>query len=122
MDNRFLLTAGLGYVATTAVVLCALWIMRGRVMASLGTDRATSQWQEWTAETARLSREATPFTRREQKAQEPPMLILLRDHFTAVAVSTLPAMTIFYWFLTAAIRGSLRTRSPAGEPDAKGAP
>ena len=45
---------------------------------------------------------------------EPPLLILLRDHFVPVTVTTMLAVTIFYWFFGFAIRGSFQTK-PHGE-------
>lgn len=115
--SRFLLRAGLGYVALTAAVAGAFWSARQRTLDELGTAEAAEQWRAWRAETARQSKNPGPVARREQRAVEPPLLILMRDHFAAALATTLAAATIFYWFLAFIVRGVLRSspRTPAAE-------
>ncbi len=103
-----------GYVVALALTVWGMGEARSRTLASLDNAQSTAEWQSWREETIRQSQTPGPVKRRPAKALEPPMLILLRDHFVPVTVTTMLAVTIFYWFFGFAIRGSFQTK-PHGE-------
>ncbi len=111
--SRFPVWAGAGYTVVVASLVFGFRTARERTLADLGTAEAAQQWQAWRAETARQSKSPGPVARREQRAVEPPLLILMRDHFAAALGTTLLAVTIFYWFLAFILRGILRGSAPA---------
>lgn len=110
-----------GYAALLAAAVGGVVEARRRTMATLASPEARAEWNAWRAETRELSTSDGPMKRREAKAPEPPLLILLRDHFGAAVGSTVVAMTLFYWFLAFLIRGSMRTPSVGGLPTSEAA-
>jgi hypothetical protein len=102
----------IGYAAVVAAAVWGAAEARRRVLASLDTPQARAEWQAWRKETERLSEEQGPMKRRPAKAVEPPLLILLRDHFPAAVTSAIVSVSILYWLLVVLVRGSLRTPAP----------
>lgn len=115
----------IGYLVALVLTVWGMSEARSRTLASLANAESTAEWQSWREETIRQSQEPGPVKRRPAKAMEPPMLILLRDHFVPVTVTTMLAVTIFYWFFGFAVRGSFQTKTygehASSEADAPGA-
>lgn len=115
--SRFYRWAGAGFFLALAATCAALWFGRAQTLQSLGSSEATQAWRDWRDDTAKQSKDKeAPIARRESKAMEPPLLILMRDHFTPVVVTTLLMVTILYWFLALAIRGSMHVRASPPTP------
>ncbi|MBL9094951.1 MAG: hypothetical protein JNL96_27285 [Planctomycetaceae bacterium] len=109
-STRWLLFA---YALVVAATTLGMNVARNRTLASFDNTAAKAEWDEWREETKRQAENPTgPVKRREAKAQEPPMLILMRDHFPAAVGTTLLAVSFFFWFFAITIRGSLRTPPP----------
>jgi len=98
----------LGYFAAIAAALYGMTEARSWAIRELDTPEARARQQVWRDEALRQNSGSGPVFRRPVKAEEPPMLILLRDHFAAAAVTNLIAVTIFYWFLMFIIRGAFQ--------------
>ncbi|MGC3969847.1 MAG: hypothetical protein QM775_21705 [Pirellulales bacterium] len=102
-----------GYFLALSAAGGGMYFARGQTLSSLDNAEAVAEWREWQEETKRQAAHPTgPVKRREAKAQEPPMLILMRDHFPAAVLTTLLAVTIFYWFFVLTIRGSMNACAP----------
>ena len=86
---------------------------RGRMLATFDNPKWAAEWQVWREETIRQSKEGGPVMRRPAKAEEPPMMILLRDSFVPVAGSMMLAFSIMYWFVGLLFCGSLQSMRPA---------
>jgi hypothetical protein len=114
--RRHFLVAWLGYFAALAAALYGMTEARRWAMAELDTPEARERQRVWQDEALRQSQGSGPVRRRPVKANEPPMLILLRDHFGAAAATNLIAVTIFYWFFTFIIRGMLRAKQSLSRP------
>ena len=109
-STRWLLIA---YAVVVAATTLGMNAARSRTLDSFDNTAAKAEWDEWREETKRQAANPSgPVKRREAKAQEPPMLILMRDHFPASVGTTLLAVSFFYWFYAITIRGSLRTPPP----------
>ena len=106
-----------GFVVLLAVLNVGLFYARGRVIDTLGTPAAIADWQKWKAETKRVAESDGPVKRREAKANEPPVLLMFRDHFPAVVVSLSISAGLLYFFVMIVIRGMLgpRRQMPLGE-------
>ena len=104
----------IGYVALLAPAVWGVGVVRQRTLATLATPAAQAEWEAWREETKELSQSEGPMKRRVAKATEPPLLILLRDHYKAVVGSAAVTITIFYWLFAFLIRGSMRTPAVRG--------
>jgi hypothetical protein len=102
------------YLAAMCAVVAALVLARGRVLATLDTPEARRQWQNWKEETQRKS--AGPIERRPARSDEPPALILLRDRFPAVVISSVLICSFLFAFLGFALRGAFGRKSTSGVP------
>ena len=101
-----------GYVCFLGLLAAWLWNVRQEYVAELSTPQATSDWNAWQESVKKQQDDPTlPVKRRVPKSNEPPHLLLLRDHFAAVLVTLLLVATIFYTFFALVIRG-LWTSSP----------
>jgi len=79
----------IGYAALLAAVVTIMFIVRERILTQFATPEAIAQWQAWREDVRRQQTEHHPVERRVPKSQEPPALLLMRDHF---AVSLLGAV------------------------------
>jgi hypothetical protein len=90
-----------GWLATMLLVAAGMQAARRWALADLGTAGARQNWQEY-------KRAVTAQGRRPPKSDEPPTLILLRDRFAGVLVSTLVLATSLYAFLALVLLGMWR--------------
>lgn len=96
----------LAYLAVMALVVAGLLVVRQRTLATLDTPEARRQWQRWKEQTAHERRAADPVSRRPVKSDEPPALILLRDHFATIFAGTVTICSFMFAFLAFAARGA----------------
>ena len=98
------------YFAGAVGIAIALSSVRDNALAELSTPEQLAHWQKWKAEAARQDGTTGPVARRPPKSDEPPTLVLLRDHYPVLVVASLT----FYSFLFALAvflgRGILRGR------------
>ena len=102
----------LAYAAVMTAVVAALVVARKRVLARLDTPEARRQWQAWKEKTADEQVAAGPVRRRAVQSDEPPALILLRDHFAAIVATTVMICSFLFAFLAFVMRGALRSGRP----------
>lgn len=113
------------FFAGALVVLLAswwLWHVRSRVIAELSSAQSRAAWQDWKDYTRRLADRSGPVARRPVQSDEPPALVLLRDHFLAVTAGCLVVLTALVGFLAFVVRGMLRggdseTTANAAKPE-----
>lgn len=106
----------------TAIV-ASLWLVRRRVVDDLSRPEKIAQWRAWRAETERQAPSSGPVRRRAAKGDEPPALVLLRDHFGAIAVTSVLMGSFLFGFLAFIIHGLVRGRGmprPAHRGDVPG--
>ncbi len=93
------------YLLVMAAVTASLVYARRQVIASLGTAKARAEWQAWKAETEKQARSPGPVKRRQIQSDEPPALVLLRDHFGTIVAMSLTVSSCFFAFLMIVARG-----------------
>ncbi|HEX4128992.1 MAG TPA: hypothetical protein VHZ24_03035 [Pirellulales bacterium] len=103
---RTIAVVALSYVAVLAAIVVALVAARRSVMAQYGPE-AIAQWQQWKRQTEHPDPSA-PVARRAVTSDEPPLLILARDHFAAITVTCVAIGTVLFGFLALALRGAWR--------------
>jgi hypothetical protein len=82
------------YLGGAVGIVFALKNARTDAIESLSTPEEQARWQKWKADAAQ---QGGPVARRPPKSDEPPTLVLLRDHFGVLVVASL----VFYTFLFA---------------------
>jgi hypothetical protein len=96
------------YLAFMASLAAALVYARGRVISQLSSPEALADWQAWKAETERQAQRPGAPPRRPVHSAEPPLLILMRDHFPAIAAMTLVIGSFLFGFVMFVLRGIAR--------------
>jgi len=100
-----------GYVAVVVVASFWLWSARQMAIEQLSGDAAMEAWQQFNEEMAEQQRQGAPVTRKLSPSDEPPLLVLMRDHFGGILVSLLAIVTFLYAFVAFLVEGILRGKS-----------
>jgi hypothetical protein len=100
----------LAYLLITALAVIMLVQGRKSVVQALDNPAARQQWQAWKKETERRSELPAPAGRRAVTSEEPPSLILMRDHFPVIVLVVWLVETALFLFLMFAWRGSRSQR------------
>ena len=97
------------YAAGALAILLGLARTRENTIANLSTSEQLAYWQKWKADAARQDGTTGPIARREPKSDEPPTLILLRDHYPVIVVAGLTFYTFLFALAVFLGRGILRS-------------
>jgi hypothetical protein len=89
----------LAYVATMALLFVGLRGAREKVISWMGNPESLAAWRDWAEETRRPLEPGQPVARRPVKSDEPPFLILMRDHFGAVQAVSLAISSFLFAFM-----------------------
>jgi hypothetical protein len=93
------------YLAILAAIATAVVGLRDTMLASLSTPEQLESWQDWRATAAKQDGKHGPVERVEQPSVEPPMRMLLRDHFPVVLASALVFPGLILGVLLLMLRG-----------------
>jgi hypothetical protein len=96
----------MGYVVTLCAVLAAIVYARKEAISTFTTPEAQQQWNDWRI-AAKEHAGQGPVQRRMPKSDEPPSLVLLRDHFTVVIAATVVFTSALYAMIAYLVRGAL---------------
>lgn len=119
MRSRFAIVGLIGWLVVLALSSWLLLHWRTRVIATYGNPEAVAQWQEWQAETEAMAQQPSAVQRRAAISDEPPSLVLMRDHFAPIVASTLVVISFVYAFLVFALRGTFAVAPPPRLDDAR---
>ena len=103
------------YATVMALILIGLQAARQRIIASLSTPEALASWRAWADETQRPAGDDQPVARRPVTSDEPPALILMRDHFAVVLAVGLIIGTFLFLFVGFLASGLMRERRTADQ-------
>ena len=99
-NRRFWWVGAGGYLLVRAALAASLASARRHVIETLDTPEARAQWEKFLkAERERAEQQDAPVRRRVSTSDEPPHLVLLRDHFAAILGSLALLLTCLYGFL-----------------------
>ncbi len=105
------------YLLVAAAIVWAMVETRRRVIAQLDNASARAQWRQWKDEVAkRQADENVRVKRRVPRGDEPPALVMLRDHFPAVLGGVLVVATFLFAFLAFLLRGIFSSPAKANAP------
>jgi hypothetical protein len=104
---------GLAFVA-------AKWA-REVTLTTYGTAAASDEWESWRTQAALQNEAAGPVKRHVPNSAEPPALILMRDYFPTMVVTSLVCGTLVYCFCVAMLvlllqRRARPTATPSDSP------
>ena len=105
--RRFLIIAGSGYVLMAIVLVTGLLVARNSASKSFGTETAKRDWEAWRKDAAAQQESSTPVQRSVPRSEEPPTLVLLRDHFGVCVATSLVLTSVLYWTTALFVRGIL---------------
>jgi hypothetical protein len=108
------------YAVLMSSAVSALCVARQWSLRELSDGKSQRDWQAWREETARQARGRGPVLRREATGTEPPMLVLMRDHFSLSLVGVVGLGSVLYFALMVMLRGALRTPPPPAERHVEG--
>jgi hypothetical protein len=97
------------YLVVMGAITFALFQAREATIASLDTPQARADWQQWKHD---AQEKAERQERAAVKSNDPPGLILMRDHFAGILGGTLVIATFLYIFLVLTLRGSFHRGGP----------
>ena len=114
-NNLFWLTA---YLASLILVVAVLVRVRANRLEAWGRPETQARWREFQAGEQKRWDDATgPVRRRPAKGDASADVILLRDHFGAVAGGIVATGTFLFCFLVVLVRGSLAKGSASTKRD-----
>jgi len=96
------------YLAVMALMVWGLRVAQQRVIETLGSEKALAEWRAFAEETRRPPPGQQPVLRRPVKSDEPPSLVLMRDHFIAILATSLLIGSFVYAFLLFLLWGTTR--------------
>ncbi len=107
------------WLAAYFAVLAGIAIYTVHVRNAILADAAEAEkdkesWQEWQKEAAKQDGTTGPVQRRPIKADEPPMLTMMRDNFGAILGASIVFPAIILGFLLVISHGMLRQWLDAG--------
>ena len=98
---------GLIYLVFVVVLIGGFWQARQRVLRQYSSPNAQIEWKRWRDAAARQAEGEGPVLRRVPKSDEPPSLVLLRDHFATSLLGMLLLTTAILFALATMIRGAI---------------
>jgi hypothetical protein len=103
------------YVAGAAGIVFGLSQARTWAIEVLSTDEEQAYWQKWKTDASRQDGATGPVARRPPKSEEPPMLVLLRDHYPVIMVASLTFYSFLFGFVVFIGRGLIANRATVSE-------
>lgn len=104
-------------VVVLAAISFAMFRVRDTVLQSAGAD-SQEDWEAWREAVKEGQGESRPVQRRVPKSEEPPALVLLRDHFAVCLAIALVLSAVLLGTLVLFARGVLNSPSPRPESPA----
>jgi hypothetical protein len=116
---QFSLAWLLAYITAMALVCGGMVYGRWAALQTYGTEEAHRDWTGWRIDTADEQATGTaPVKRKLPKSDEPPGLVLMRDHFAVCLGGSLLLSSVLFGAFMIFIRGALATdpRPPTPDP------
>jgi hypothetical protein len=103
------------YLAGVAGIVVGLSHARAWAIEHLSTPEEQANWQKWKADASRQDGATSPVARRPPKSDEPPMLVLLRDHYPVIMVASLTFYSFLFGFAVFIGRGLIANRATVAQ-------
>ncbi len=94
------------YLLTMGAIVGGLVYARESSLAKFASPEAQADWETFRAEMQRLSKDQTaPVARRPPEAEQPPTMLLLRDHFVSCVLISLLLSSALFFTVMVMVRG-----------------
>lgn len=110
---RWVVAAAL-YGLLLAGVAGGMFALRRAALATYGTPQAQAEWDTWRQAAQEMARGFGPVRRRPPSSNQPPALVLMRDHFGVCLAGALLLASVLFGTLLWLAQGALRTGVPRG--------
>jgi len=97
----------LAYVATMALIVYTLLYVRSTQVQRLNSAQAKRDWQQWREGAKKDSAGDGPVRRRVPKSVDPPLLVLLTEHFAVLLVSSLVFGSVLFFVVLFLLHGAI---------------
>jgi hypothetical protein len=101
-----------GFVALVVVVIFGMLKTRDWAIKRLSTPESIDEWQQWRDDVQQQQSQGGPVRRRAPTSDEPPALILMRDHFAASLAGAVLFCAALYWVIAWFVSGVMNHRRP----------
>lgn len=99
------------YAVGMGVVVVATFKARDWAVHQLATPKSLADWQKWRDDVKRQQDHPGTVQRRVPKSNEPPALVMMRDHFGVSLSGVLIFSTMLYWVFAWFAIGVLNNRN-----------
>ena len=103
--GRALWLWGALYAVLLTVVLSGMFAARDWVVADLSAPKSLADWSEWREDVRAGQQRPTTVERRVPKSSEPPMLVLMRDHYRVLLSAAVFFSSLLYWVFAWLVTG-----------------
>jgi hypothetical protein len=94
------------YLVMLVGIVVSMFQLREVTLETMGTPEARAEWEAW-RQAAPNQRKDQPVERRPPKSDEPPALVLMRDHFPVMLGGAVVFSSLLYGALAFALRGAI---------------
>jgi hypothetical protein len=84
------------YVAMIFVLVTTLEQSRHYALEDFSTSQAQAEWTQWRDDVAQQSEKAGPVSRRTPRSEQPPTLVLMRDHYRVVLIGSILMSSVLF--------------------------
>jgi hypothetical protein len=106
------------YLAVLIGIGVGMVRLRQQVLAT-DYDQQVAQWQKWRDEAARQDGRSGPVQREVPRTEEPPMYLLMRDHFPVIFAGSILFPAVILGFFMGVAYGVLQQASEPKAVDAE---
>lgn len=119
VSRRAILLWLIAYAIVLSVIVIGMLQIRRATLRALATPEAQAAWKDW-REAPPNVRDDLPVRRRPPSSDEPPALVLLRDHFPVMLGAAVVFGSLLFGVLSLAARGAFWHGDPPGAPPEPG--
>jgi hypothetical protein len=102
----------IAYGVILVAVVVATFKTRDWAIKRLATPNSMAAWQTWRDDVQRQQGKPGPVHRRVPKSDEPPALVMMRDHFSVSLVGAVLFSSILYWVFAWFVTGVIKSAEP----------
>jgi len=85
------------YVMVLVAVVVAMYTIREWAIEQLSTPKSLADWQTWRDDVVGQQVRPGPVRRRVPKSEEPPALVMMREHFGVSLSGAVIFISMLYW-------------------------